>query len=488
MKVCRLPIRNLPFPLSLITFNHLAFAALELWIHGGWSLKEIASFGLRVMGGLKPYRNDFEALAALDEFLRVSFQKWCRDRGVQEQVFDKMMFKFLFQGTYIAPNAMDATSALMGLWTILRHRDAARWYYINGGITEKLMNPVADYLQREGVSLLTKRRLEHFVTADFHRIDGCRFGGDTAAQTFDYVISTLPLNSCVEVLKATQASGSSTPWSDVFPDIALLEGDDHFVETASTVNLQVWFQRKGLLANARRPHGDYRNVIAGLEPLCVAVDYKGILPMYRDDEEFPGSVLEINGSLLELQTSENYGYFEADKRFGQPQDPRTIDFAKDILIDLAKRYKFPELGKAVVEDAFLEWNRPSGRTLWPGHGNKIPPFLWKNVDPHSRFFVTGPGTLQYRPWVSREKYGREHAALRSKNYQGPKGYPSNLFFAGDWTRNGFDTPCMEGAARSGRMAALAIVKTTLGLDATADPTRPEDTDNDPAFIQIPSPR
>ena len=59
---------------------------------------------------------------------------------------------------------------------------------------------------------------------------------------------------------------------NVFPDIALLEGDDHFVETASTVNLQVWFQRKGLLANARRPHGDYRNVIAGLEPLCVAVD------------------------------------------------------------------------------------------------------------------------------------------------------------------------------------------------------------------------
>ena len=98
-----------------------------------------------------------------------------------------------------------------------------------------------------------------------------------------------------------------------------------------------------------------------------------------------------------MQTSENYGYFEADKRFGQPQDPRTIDFAKDILIDLAKRYKFPELGKAVVEDAFLQWNRPSGRTLWPGHGNKIPPFLVKNVDPHSRFFVTGPGTLRVPP-------------------------------------------------------------------------------------------
>jgi hypothetical protein len=43
---------------------------------------------------------------------------------------------------------------------------------------------------------------------------------------------------------------------------------------------------------------------------------------------------------------------------------------------------------------------------------------------------------------------------------------------------------MEGAARSGRMAALSIVKSALGRDPTADPLKREDTKGDPDFIQI----
>ena len=48
---------------------------------------------------------------------------------------------------------------------------------------------------------------------------------------------------------------------------------------------------------------------------------------------------------------------------------------------------------------------------------------------------------------------------------------------------------MEGAARSGRMAALAIIKSALGKkDPTADPTLPEETRGDLDYIQILDPR
>jgi len=496
--VCRLQVHDptiFPYPFN----SHLAKAAWEVFRHGGWSLPEIYSFGVKVMLDVCA-RKDFDGLAELDQFQQISFQKWCRDRGVRASIFDKMMFKFLFQGTYIAPNTMDAASALMGLWVILRDVDAAEWFYINGGISEQLMDPIARFLQANGVTLQLKRELAALRSDDnFNTIHGCELHDieptpaprRTRAEAFDYYITTLPLDSAVSVLTHSQLKSSAHTLLDGFPDIRTLVNDKRFADTAGTVNLQAWFQEPGLLSDGGSANGDYRNVIAGLEPLCVIVDYKNILPMYADDSRrFPGSVLEINGSLQELQSPEHYGYFECDTRFGHPHEARTIEFAKAIMIDIAKRYKFEKLQKAVEREAFLDWpDQWPSRQPWPGRGNRLPPFLWKNTDPYNRFFVTGPGTLQYRPWIWRERYPDEYLDLRPADYPGPTGYPRNLFFAGDWTRNGFDIPCMEGAARSGRMAALAIIKSAIGRkDPTADPTKPEETRGDPDYIQILDPR
>lgn len=497
--VCRLQVHDpsiFPYPFN----SHLAKPAWEVFRHGGWSLPEIYSFGVKVMLDVCKH-TDFDELAVLDQFQQISFQKWCRDRGVRESIFNKMMFKFLFQGTYIAPNTMDATSALMGLWVILRDFDASEWFYINGGITEQLMNPIADFLKSHGVNLQPKRQLTALVSHDnFHTIHGCETGHiepippddqDLADGAFDYYITTLPLDSVVSVLEKSRLDSTNYTLLDGLPDIRTLRHDKRFAEPAGTVNLQAWFQEPGLLGDAGSPNGDYRNVIAGLEPLCVLVDYKNMLPMYaRDGQRFPGSVLEINGSLQELQSPEHYGYFECDTRFGRPHEAKTIDFAKAIMIDIAKRYRFEKLQNAVEREAFLDWPEQwPDRQPWAGRGHRLPPFLWKNTDPYNRFFVTGPGTLQYRPWVWRARYPDEYLELRPDGYPGPRGYPRNLFFAGDWTRNGFDIPCMEGAARSGRMAALAIIKSAIGtIDPTADPTKPEETRGDPDYIQILDPR
>ncbi|MGH9658474.1 MAG: hypothetical protein ACRD96_08015, partial [Bryobacteraceae bacterium] len=497
-RVCRLQVHppdKYPFPFN----SHLTEAALEVFLHGGWSPLEIYSFGTKVVQHLLTY-TDFDDLARLDLYQRISFEKWCRDRGVRASVFNKMMFKFLFQGTYIAPNTMDGTSGLMGLWVILRHFNAAQWYYINGGITEKLMLPIAEFLEAHGVRLRMRQMVAALYTDDqLSTIQRCetrpvevRAALVEDLGPFDFFINTLPLDSTVQLLKQSGRANPAPPGAepanllDGFPDIKTLERDDRFVDTVGTVNLQAWFQEPGLLTDDGSPRGDYRNVIAGLEPLCVIVDYKNILPMYRNDPRIPGSVLEINGSLQELESPENYGYFESKTRFGNPHESRTIEFAKTIMIDIADRYKFPKLRAAVEREAFLDWPEMwEGRQLWPDRGTRIPPFLWKNTDPYNRFFVTGPGTLQYRPWIWRGLYPDDYLALRGPGYVGPKGYPDNLFLAGDWTRNGFDIPSMEGAARSGRMAALSLIKAALGTaDPTADPTRPEPTRGDPDFIQI----
>jgi hypothetical protein len=52
-----------------------------------------------------------------------------------------------------------------------------------------------------------------------------------------------------------------------------------------------------------------------------------------------------------------------------------------------------------------------------------------------------------------------------------------VFVAGEWTRNGFEVGCVEGAVLSGLVAARAIARTGVALvgdeDLTFGPYRPD---------------
>src|SRR5207249_7285755 len=95
---------------------------------------------------------------------------------------------------------------------------------------------------------------------------------DQLPEHVDYFISTIPLDNIYKVLKVSNML-------DVFPKVKVLRESQYFTKPVGTVNLQAWF------APGRRViPTEYRNVIAGFEPLCVLVDYKDILPTYKKDD------------------------------------------------------------------------------------------------------------------------------------------------------------------------------------------------------------
>lgn len=430
----------------------------ELVWKGGWSLRELWTYKQVVRDKVRSYRS-FADLQQVDPlYSNDDFDQWCRTNGLPPSVQEKQLYKFLAHGTYVAPHKLDTASAIRGLWVFDRDYEASEWFYIDGSITRDIMEPLTAHLRANGVtwSMLTalqsltpkkgapvidgyqwaqesghppsggagalppvhsEHGAAHSHSPQDSFVDHCRCAAPPASA--DYYLCTLPLPDCWGILQASGIGGA-------FPNIETLAGGP-FPAPVATVNLQAWFQDKVLSE-------DIKNVIAGLEPLCVMIDYKHLLRHYEDDEAWPGSVIEVNGAALELQAryKTDYGKLKA------PSDPGTIEFAKTILLDLADRYEFYRLRDAVRNEAFLQRPDWPDRTRWKPNGTEVPPFLWINSHDHNGFFVTTPGTWALRPTVTTDY--------------------ANLFLAGDWTKNGFDVPCMESAARSGRMAAREIQK------------------------------
>ena len=480
--ICRLRSE----PGILIPGSHLRSVMAELQSRGGWSQEEITSIHDVIFQELFSYPS-FRRLLEIDhkidpfsgqQYPNVGFREWCRSRGLQESVIRNSFFKFIYDASYVSPFEMETAAALKTCWGVLRNHRSTNWYYVQGGYTQELFNPIHRYLHEhdefsctlliELTRLLAKGgRISHYdyrevvdhpdssqprrdpdpeVIAKYKKLrESGRLGrmihelrdefhctDPPPRDRVDYFISTLPLENLFRVL---QASGMVRQ----FPGVQELHNTAQRDRKASvgTVNLQAWFQRR-----VTDPGLD--NFVAGFEPLPVMVDYKNFLPMYQDDACWPGSVVEINGSMEELrkryprEVQDSIEDVESGlpKRHMQPISPERIKFAKRIMLDMATEYEFPDLKKAVENDAFLEIDDWKGRTRWKGR--KVPPFLWWNVHEHNAYFVTYPGTLSLRPEITTPY--------------------DNLFFAGDWTRNGIDLPCMEGAARSGRMAVREVLK------------------------------
>ena len=133
-------------------------------------------------------------------------------------------------------------------------------------------------------------------------------------------------------------------------------------------------------------------------PLGYVVDYKRLVPEFARDDRY-GAALEWVGGEV------GYEHWS---------DERIISGAR---AELAKLPGFGGTDQAEPVHVSLRRNRAN----------------------HNRYLLTDPGTWQFRPTV-----------------QTPL---TRLYLAGDWVRNDIVTPSMEGAIRTGKAAAQAVLKT-----------------------------
>jgi uncharacterized protein with NAD-binding domain and iron-sulfur cluster len=157
-----------------------------------------------------------------------------------------------------------------------------------------------------------------------------------------------------------------------------------------------------------------------------------------------------------------------DKEDWRALDPRSVHYIFGPLAECepqpqpGTRSDYPEKKLAEAKAAALKFLRTSVRPLWPAGVNAFGALDWNLIaDPGNR---QGEERFDSQYWRANvdgsERYVLSVAGSCRHRLRPDNSGFSNLYLAGDWTRNGLDVGCVESGALSGVIAAGAIASRT----------------------------
>lgn len=217
----RFDVPDIPAPLNIIT------AILRNNDMLSWEQK------IRFAIGLLPAIVRGQAyVEAMDQY---SLLEWLRLRGVDERVNSDIFIAASKALTFINPEDVSATVPLTALNRFLQERYGSKIAFLDGSPTERLCQPMVDYIVERGGEVHLNRPLKQILLHPDSTVRGFLIRGlegtDDHVITADSYVSALP----VDVMKVLMPE----PWKgiSVFKKMQELEG-------VPVINIHLWFDRK----------------------------------------------------------------------------------------------------------------------------------------------------------------------------------------------------------------------------------------------------
>ncbi len=164
-----------------------------------------------------------------------SLLEWLRRQGVDERVNSDIFIAASKALTFINPDEVSATVPLTALNRFLQERYGSKIAFLDGSPTERLCQPIVDYITERGGEVRLNRPLKQIQVREDGSVSGFVLrdldGGGEELLIADAYVSALP----VDVMKVL----TPAPWKNVstFQQIQGLEG-------VPVINLHLWFDRK----------------------------------------------------------------------------------------------------------------------------------------------------------------------------------------------------------------------------------------------------
>ncbi|MEO1095683.1 MAG: 15-cis-phytoene desaturase [Cyanobacteria bacterium J06638_28] len=164
-----------------------------------------------------------------------SLLEWLRLRGVDERVNSDIFVAASKALTFIDPKDVSATVPLTALNRFLQERYGSKVAFLDGSPTERLCQPIVDYVTERGGEVHLNKPLKQIRLNPDSTVQGFHIRGLNGAEdeiiTADAYVSAMP----VDVMKVLMPE----PWQGIrfFQKMQGLEG-------VPVINIHLWFDRK----------------------------------------------------------------------------------------------------------------------------------------------------------------------------------------------------------------------------------------------------
>jgi 15-cis-phytoene desaturase len=164
-----------------------------------------------------------------------SLLEWLRLQGIDEKVNTDIFIAASKALTFINPEDVSATVPLTALNRFLQERYGSKIAFLDGSPTERLCQPIVDYITERGGEVHLKKPLKQILLNEDNTVRGFLIRGLDGAPdevvTADRYVSAMS----VDVMKVL----TPEPWKQIefFKKLEGLEG-------VPVINLHLWFDRK----------------------------------------------------------------------------------------------------------------------------------------------------------------------------------------------------------------------------------------------------
>ncbi len=171
----------------------------------------------------------------VEDMDKYSFSEWLKKQNVPPRVEKEVFIAMSKALNFIGPDEISSTVILTALNRFLQEKNGSKMAFLDGSPTERLCQPVVDYITERGGEVRLNSPIKKFLLNPDNTVSGFEIGGVNGSSqevlTADVYVSAMPVDPLKLMLPEA--------WRqlDYFKQLEGLEG-------VPVINVHLWFDRK----------------------------------------------------------------------------------------------------------------------------------------------------------------------------------------------------------------------------------------------------